>query len=179
MTKPPVISPAYAEMNRQLHEDKPEYGVGAAFDAPTILALCRQNGFASVLDFGCGKGALKQALATSAPDITVLEFDPAVPGKDSLPTQPFDLLVALDVMEHIEPDYLTGALATMRDLAPKGVVLKIALIPANKTLPDGRNAHLIVESKVWWQEQLAPFFKTVGVQDIPSHFIFMGTPKQD
>src|SRR5690349_2220578 len=103
MTKPPVISPAYAEMNRRLHEDKPEYGVGATFDAPTILALCRQNGFSSVLDFGCGKGALKQALATAAPEITVLEFDPAVPGKDTLPTQPFDLLVALDVMEHIEP----------------------------------------------------------------------------
>lgn len=81
-------------------------------------------------------------------------------------------------MEHIEPDYLAGALATMRDLAPKGVVLKIALIPATKNLPDGRNAHLIVQPKDWWQQQLAPFFDTVSTQDIPSHFIFMGTPKR-
>jgi hypothetical protein len=31
---------------------------------------------------------------------------------------------------------------------------RIACYPAKKHLPDGRNAHLIVESPAWWREQL-------------------------
>jgi hypothetical protein len=31
---------------------------------------------------------------------------------------------------------------------------RIACYPAKKHLPDGRNAHLIVESPDWWRKQL-------------------------
>ena len=31
---------------------------------------------------------------------------------------------------------------------------RIACYPAKKQLPDGRNAHLIVEKPEWWREQL-------------------------
>ncbi len=172
----PVISPEYAAMNRQLHDDKPEYGVGAAKDAASVVKLARSAGYTVVLDYGCGKGALKPAVLALAPELTVLEFDPAVPGKDALPTQAVHLVAALDVMEHIEPEYLDGVLQTMCDLKPHGVVLKIALIPANKTLPDGRNAHLIVEAADWWKARLEHFFKPFTTQDLKTHFLFYGTP---
>jgi hypothetical protein len=37
-------------------------------------------------------------------------------------------------------------------------LLVISLIPAKKTLPDGRNAHLILEKPHWWKDKLANYF---------------------
>jgi len=171
-----IISPTYADLNKQLHDDKPEYGVSASKDAGTIVKLERSAGYKVILDFGCGKGALKPAVAQIAPDLTILEFDPAVPGKDQLPQQEVHLIAALDVMEHIEPEYLNAVFETMCALKPHGVLMKIALTPAQKTLPDGRNAHLIVESPEWWDARLKPYFKTFTTQTLPLHHVFYGTP---
>ena len=79
----PYISPEYAALNRQLHDERADYGVKAAKDAPQIVALARQNNLKVILDYGCGKGTLKPALAALAPDLTVLEYDPAIPGKET------------------------------------------------------------------------------------------------
>lgn len=171
----PLISPEYAALNKQLHEERFDYG-SRADGLAVIIGLARTNGLKTILDFGCGKGALKLTMQTAAPDLAVLEFDPAVPGKDKLPDKPADLVVALDVMEHIEPEYLENVLSTMRDMRPKAVLLSIALQPANKTLPDGRNAHLIVESADWWRARLAPYFKTGQDAASVSHLTFLGTP---
>jgi hypothetical protein len=48
--------------------------------------------------------------------ILVSEYDLAIPNKDMLPTKRSGLIDALDVMEHIEPDYLDDVLRTLRDL---------------------------------------------------------------
>ena len=39
----------------------------------------------------------------------IKEYDPAIPGKDSLP-EPADIVVCSDVLEHIEPNYLLNVL---------------------------------------------------------------------
>jgi len=172
----PVLSPEYAEMNRRLHEEVDAYGSGSIADAKQITAFCRQHGLKSILDFGCGKGALKPAVQGVAPDLKVLEFDPAIEGKQDLPQEQVDLIVALDVMEHIEPEYLSNVLETMRDLGPKLVFLVIALFPAKKVLADGRNAHLILESVSWWSTRLAPYFQEIGRAEVPGYFTFVGLP---
>lgn len=176
----PVISPEYAEMNRQLHAALPDYGTAGHIQAKYVIHLCRKYGQKVVLDYGCGKGTLKPAVAGLAPEITVLEFDPAIAGKDVLPSQSVDLIVALDVMEHIEPQHLGAVLQAMKDLKPKSVFLGISTHPANKILPDGRNAHLIVEPPEWWLAQLAPYFTTIEVQEGKNgHVIYRGAPRSD
>lgn len=178
-----LISPEYAEMNRQLHAESAVYGIAAARDAAGVVKFARKFGCASILDFGCGKGSLRPAVLEIAPEMTVLEFDPAIAGKDALPAAPVDCVAGMDVMEHIEPDYLEAVLETIHGLASKLVILKIALIPAQKTLPDGRNAHILLMPSVWWAERLERHFRPVMAQELigegtgkPAHFMYIGTP---
>jgi hypothetical protein len=37
-------------------------------------------------------------------------------------------------------------------------LLVISLIPAKRALPDGRNAHLILETHQWWKDKLENYF---------------------
>ncbi len=171
-----TISEEYRALNKQLHDDAPDYGAQADVRAVEVIKLARKNGFKILLDYGCGKGALKPAVALTAPELTVLEYDPAIPGKETLPTGPVDVIAALDVMEHIEPEFLNAALQGMHDLKPKCVFLLVSTRLATKTLPDGRNAHLIVEKKEWWLPRLTAYFHQSHCVEYPTSFLFIGIP---
>lgn len=145
-----LISEAYREQNRKLHEDRPDYGSGSHRWAKLVTDICEHRGLHSVLDYGCGKGALKAALS----GLDVREYDPAIPGKDAAP-EPADLVVCTDVLEHIEPELLDAVLDDLARLTGKVGLLVASTVPARKCLPDGRNAHLIVESADWWRERIA------------------------
>jgi hypothetical protein len=147
-----LISPEYREMQKTLHEAVEVYGVSSGKNTDFVQEFIDQHDAKSVLDYGCGKGLLKQKLG----DI-VREYDPGIPGKDGEP-EPADVVVCMDVLEHIEPDKLDAVLDHIRSLARKAVYVKIATREALKTLPDGRNAHLIVETPEWWRERLSIYF---------------------
>lgn len=117
--------------------------------APEVDALLKQLGGRSVLDYGCGRATLAKAL----PDVKVFEYDPGVVGKDQLP-KPADLVVCTDVLEHVEPALLDRVLRHIFLLAGRGAYLVIATRPARESLPDGRNAHLIVQPPEWWIAKL-------------------------
>jgi hypothetical protein len=40
----------------------------------------------------------------------------------------------------------------------------ISLVPAKKTLPDGRNAHLILQTPDWWRDKLSSYFVITNEQ---------------
>ena len=177
MTTKPVILPEYAALNKQLHAESANYGANASARAVNVVEISRMNKFNIILDYGCGKGTLRPAVKKIAPDLKVLEFDPAIKGKDTIPSRRPDLVVVLDVMEHIEPDYLDSVLSTIRNLTPQAVLMTIATEAAQKTLPDGRNAHLIVQPTEWWLERLQTYFKPLKAQPLEDHhFLFFGTP---
>jgi len=58
----PVISPAYAVLNRQLHADRPDYGTGGGERAPMVVQLAGGNGWKTILDYGCSEGLLLRHL---------------------------------------------------------------------------------------------------------------------
>lgn len=149
-----IISPDYAAQNQKLHDVNAEYGSGAWRKAAAILEIFHHGGYATLLDYGCGKGALADAL----PEIRIAEYDPAVPGKDTLP-EPADMVACLDVLEHVEPEKLDSVLKHLASLARHEMFFTISTRPAHKTLPDGRNAHLIVEDADWWAEQIEKYFQ--------------------
>jgi 2-polyprenyl-3-methyl-5-hydroxy-6-metoxy-1,4-benzoquinol methylase len=150
------ITNEYRDANKRLHEINPKYGSSSAKWAPKVLELVRSTGSSSVLDYGCGKGNLASAL----PDLDVREYDPAIAGKDAEPA-PADLVVCTDVLEHIEPDCLDDVLAHIRSVTVKAAFLNIATRPAVKTLPDGRNTHLIIQPQDWWRSRVEKFFEVV------------------
>ena len=108
----------------------------------------------SVLDFGCGHGALMSSIQQAYPTMHVEGYDPGNSDHNIMPTRLFDAVVSADVFEHIEPEYLAETLRTISDKIIIAGWFRIACYPAKKELPDGRNAHLIVESPEWWREQL-------------------------
>jgi hypothetical protein len=142
---------ASEEYRRQLvmkHESM-AWGKHGHSHAPEIQEFIKQLGARSVLDYGCGRATLSKAL----PDAKVQEYDPGVLGKDLLP-KPADLIVCTDVLEHIEPQLLDSVLRHIFLLARRGAYFVIATRLARETLPDGRNAHLIVQPPEWWLAKL-------------------------
>lgn len=148
-----LISPEYIEEQRRLHAAPKGYGGRGDKWAPVVAGIARRYGAASVLDYGCGQGTLKKALAELAPDLPVSEYDPAIKGKSRV-SGPADLVVCSDVIEHIEPDRLGVVIDHLFRLANKALFAVIATRPSKKLLSDGRNAHLIIEPEGWWRERL-------------------------
>jgi 2-polyprenyl-3-methyl-5-hydroxy-6-metoxy-1,4-benzoquinol methylase len=147
-----LISRPYLEMQRTLHASKP-YGERGDKWAPVVMALVKKYRAGSVLDYGCGRGALGRVLREKLSGaVRVSEYDPAIPGKDGMPLFA-DLVVCTDVLEHIEPDCLDAVLRHLRALARKAVLVVVALVDTANVLPDGRNAHLIIRPANWWRKR--------------------------
>ena len=155
-----MISDKMLQENIELHRHG--YGGGGYKWAGRLNALIDNSHINSVLDFGCGEGTLAPKL-----NCKVYEYDPAIPGKDTFPRkQPdssgkqYDLVIATDVLEHIEPEYLHEVLSTISTYG-EWAFLSIATRPSNKYLSDGRNCHLILEDGDWWRAELEQFFTKV------------------
>jgi len=142
------VSPEYRQLLTLKHSQDSWGGAGKSH-ADEIVAFADALGAITILDYGCGRGTLKPAIAPRA----VVEYDPGIPGKDHLPEQ-CDLLIATDVLEHIEPDRLDAVLSHMRGLCRCGAFFVIALSLSRVILPDGNNSHLIIRSPEWWLEKL-------------------------
>lgn len=144
-----LISDEYLVQQRMLHLLPQGYGGKGSRWADVVVALAQSTASYSVLDYGCGRGSLRARLLTVAPWLDVREYDPAIAGKDAVPHFA-DLVVCTDVLEHVEPDKIGNVLHHLRALARKAVLVVVCLRPANKILPDGRNAHLLLRSAAWW-----------------------------
>jgi hypothetical protein len=110
----------------------------------------------TLLDYGCGSCRLKAMLKQIMPDqeLNIVEYDPGVTGKDTLPSKPCDLVVCADVLEHVEPDDLGEVLNHIYELTGTLAYLAVATRPADKRLPSDRNAHLIIDNATWWHQQI-------------------------
>lgn len=150
-----LISPQYRDLQHDLHA-KGDYGIGVHANECAVIVseLGVETEFATVLDYGSGPSS---HIAKLLPQYKVADYDPCITGKTAEPSSA-DVLVCSDVLEHIEPSHLDSVLQHIRKLARKRVVLVIATVPANKTLSDGRNAHLIVEDANWWTSRLVNHF---------------------
>lgn len=144
-----LITPEYRELNRQLHNDMPNYGV-SGFRYVEVVRTLSQWGRLSVLDYGAGKCILSKSLG---PAYHVTNYDPCIEGIDT-PPQPHDIVACTDVMEHVEPDCVDAVLKHIRSLARKTTFFVISVKPAQKTLADGRNAHISLHPFEWWEERI-------------------------
>lgn len=151
-----LFSPEYAAEQRRLHEEQAAYGSRGFYWAYLAAGIAQLEGCKSILDYGCGKGTIGKSFREAGLNI-VSDYDPAIPGKDR-PALPADLVVCVDVMEHIERECLTDVLRDLVRVSRKILFVAISTIPSKRTMSDGRNTHLIVEDDTWWREE----FETHG-----------------
>jgi Glycosyltransferase GT-D fold len=140
-----LISKGYRNDLIELRK-RQRFGADGHKHADAVRAYAAKVGADTTLDYGCGEQTLAVALK---PFMRVLGYDPAIDGRDAAP-KPCDLVVALDVLEHVEPERLDAVLDHIWKCAAKAAFLVISTRPANTILPSGRNAHLIVEDGDWW-----------------------------
>lgn len=151
-TRDDFISPEYRAQLARLHK-KRTWGADGAKHAQMAVEFYRRLGATTLLDYGCGEGRLKLALSSIEQPIRVQEYDPGIDGKEGLP-KPCDLVVCTDVMEHVEPDKLAAVEDHIFRISGLGALIVIATRAANAVLPDGRNAHLIVQPAAWWIDRI-------------------------
>lgn len=136
-------------MQRKLHEN-PEYGVASTLYAPLVAEAVKASGATELLDYGAGKGRLGGTLREKfGLDLRVHHYDPAVPAWSAAP-RPCPLVACIDVLEHIEPDLLDNVLDDLQRVVSGMGIFTVHTAAALKSLPDGRNAHLIQRPVSWW-----------------------------
>lgn len=152
-----LISDEYRQLQRQLHAAPKGYGGKGDKWAPAVIVVAREIAATSVLDYGCGQARLGMALRDNLAPIPVADYDPAIVGRDRPPASA-DLVVCTDVLEHIEPDCIEAVLDHLAALTEHVAFIVVSLVPAGKVLADGRNAHILLQPREWWTEQLGQRF---------------------
>lgn len=90
-----------------------------------------------------------------------IAYDPGVPDLADSPP-PAQMVVCIDVLEHIEPSCIDDVLDHLEDVTKEILFATIHTAPAGKVLPDGRNAHLIQKPSEWWLPKIQDRFILKG-----------------
>ena len=140
----------------------------------------------SVLDYGTGKGKLVHRLRRELPEtISVYGYDPAVEEWRKKPSQSVDILVCLDVLEHVEIKSLNKVLEEIYEMTNVFCYLVIDLQPAVKNLSDGRNAHILLAPSEWWVTRLSQLFPSIASfpvmhgKGVPQKVVIAGCKKNN
>jgi hypothetical protein len=157
-----TISEAYLAQQRELHKN-PHYGVASIGYAPIIKNLLDQTGIKAISDYGAGKCNLRKGLHDLGKrDFEYLPYDPAFPEYG--PPKPAPMVCCIDVLEHIEEQFVDSVLLDLKEITHRIGFFSVHTGPAGKTLPDGRNAHLIQKPSSWWLPRMCEHFEIANLQ---------------
>jgi len=160
-----IINPDYQAQLSDMHS-KGQFVRGGKL-LKSVNPFFKQYQPTSVLDYGCGHGGLMATIKEVYPDMQVEGYDPGNPVYNRMPKRSFDAVISGDVFEHIEPEHLNATLQLIDSKILRCGWFRIACYPAKKHLPDGRNAHLIIESPDWWRNKILSNMQiTIAHEDI-------------
>ena len=163
------ISDKYLEEQRKLHENV-NYGVASLRHAQTIKNLMTETNFKTLCDYGAGKKNLQKGLFDLGfTEFEYFPFDPVFP-EYGLPRKA-ELVCCIDVMEHLEENFLDDILNEISQITLKLCYFSIATVPAKKFLSDGTNAHIIQQPSRWWLLKLCKLFNIEFLKNTKSGFI--------
>ena len=103
----------------------------------------------TLLDYGCGSNLSLTKTLKPSRDFQYQAYDIGVPEYAGDPV-PSEMVTCIDVLEHIEPEYLENVLDHLEELTEVVLFASVHMGPAGKFLDDGRNAHLTQERPGWW-----------------------------
>lgn len=171
LASPKLISEPYRAQQEQLHSTG-DYGHASVFYAPLVSQMVNKLEITHLLDYGCGSLLnLYKNLRTDR-KLTYQAYDPGVPDYSESPV-PAELVACIDVLEHIEPEYLDAVLDDLVRVTETVLFCTIHTGPAMKTLTDGRNAHLTQQPMSWWLPKLWSRFDIQTVQRTDEHCFYV------
>ena len=171
-----LISPDYQKEMERLNEGRIFGSAGQTFGV-LISKIIQKVGITHLLDYGCGKMLLRDAIKNPPEGFMYQAYDPGVP-KLADPPAPAELVACLDVLEHIEPDCLEDVLDHLEELTELILFASISTSLAEKKLSDGRNAHLIVQPMEWWLPKIWDRFDIQTVQVVNQNQFFIVANRQ-
>ena len=163
-----LITDAYRAEQQALHA-KGNYGTASLEFGGIVSTLVERTGAQTLLDYGCG--SMQNLRKVLDCDVLYLGYDPAVPEFSA--KAPSDLVVCIDVLEHIEPELLENVLDDLQSLTKGWAFMTVHTGPARKTLSDGRNAHLIQQPPAWWLPKFLSRWELKEFQATPHGFFLL------
>lgn len=174
-----LITDDYRAQQRTMHETT-TYGIASQHFAKLIARVMNQYHVSELLDYGAGsrltlyKTLGEQRLVEHAFKYT--PYEPAVEQYADTP-EPTEMVACLDVLEHVEPELIDNVLDDLARVTKRCGVFSVSCVPALKTLPDGRNAHLIQQPPEWWLPKLMERFELQSYQMSEDGFVVLVTTK--
>ncbi len=133
--------------------------------AKLIKEIIRKNNIKNILDYGCGKGiyyenktdlhGIKNQSLKELWEVDIDLYDPCYSDKSYLDeNKKFDLVLCIDVLEHIPTIDIEWVLNKLINKANKYVFINVACYPAIALLPNGENAHINIKKPDWWHKKI-------------------------
>lgn len=139
-------------------------GISLIPQATKIKKLIDLTKSETILDYGSGKGLQYERKYIDAEkhyfdsvldywDIEELTcYDPCFTPYSELPTKKCDGVISTDVLEHCPIEDIPWIVDEIFNYAKYFVFANIASYPAQKSLPNGENAHCTQQDSDWWEE---------------------------
>ena len=169
-----LLSEDYRKLQKKLH-DSGDYGLTAHRYGWSVSNVAKRFKIKSILDYGCGVNLdLLKTLDTKA---IYRPYDPCVPDYSESP-EPAEMVVCIDVLEHIEPECLESVLNHLRALTERILFVTVCMTSSSQYMQDGRNVHLIQKPREWWIPKFADRFAFMKFATIAkTHFAILAKPK--
>ena len=138
--------------------------------APIIKEIIKKENINNMIDYGCGKGNfysksfdLEGKLIPPLRkfwDIEIKLYDPCYEKYSKFEKdETFDLLICIDVLEHIPESDIEWILDRFFKISKKYIFINVACYEAIALLPDGENAHINIQKPIWWLNKLEKYQK--------------------
>jgi 2-polyprenyl-3-methyl-5-hydroxy-6-metoxy-1,4-benzoquinol methylase len=160
-----ICSNEYASLLHQEHSTAEKWGVAAKINFNRIVNFLKSHPYNDILDYGAGSGnPLSEMLSNVYPGKFICtSYDPGIPEINQTPI-PHSLVMCIDVLEHVEPEFLDNVLSDLKRVTAHAGFFVISTVPANRILKNGKNAHLIIETADWWIQKLSKYFTLSDIQ---------------
>tara|TARA_Y100000741_G_C18239797_1_gene553155 strand:+ start:405 stop:1067 length:663 start_codon:yes stop_codon:yes gene_type:complete len=133
--------------------------------AKLIRDIIKKNQIETMLDYGCGKGffysnesnqnGIKINSLKDYWKIDIDLYDPCYEKNSFIDEKKkYDLVISIDVLEHIPSQDTDWVLEKIISKAKKYVFINVACYSAIAILPNGENAHINVNEPEWWNEKI-------------------------
>ncbi len=153
------------EVYRQTHEANPKFFKGGSILTYVfeIKKVIKNSNIKTCIDYGCGQAqAWTEHRLQKLFDLDgVTRYDPGIVKFSKKPQVPADLVLCIDVLEHVPEECVDEVLEEISSLSKKVIFFNISTRLSTKILTDGSNAHATVKPREWWQAKIDKLDKYV------------------